>query len=222
MKISLSAISRGVLLSAALATVAVLPARAQDPPSVIVQPGAPGEPTRTLTAEEAAALGRPSAHVEADIRFMQGMILHHGQALDMTELLYGRTESAEMQLLAQRIGISQTGEIGMMEEWLRSRDEDVPTVRSENATPLGDDPLMPGMLTEREMARLSAATGEAFDRLFLEFMIVHHNGALAMVARLFATPGAGQEPRIFQYADHVDADQIMEIGRMRTMLQTLR
>ena len=222
MKISLSAISRGVLLSAALATVAALPARAQDPPSVIVQPGAPGEPTRTLTAEEAAALGRPSTHVEADVRFMQGMIHHHGQALDMIELLYDRTESAEMQLLAQRIDISQTGEIGMMEEWLRSRDKDVPTVRAENATPLGDDQLMPGMLTEREMARLAAAMGETFDRLFLEFMIVHHSGALAMVARLFATPGAGQEPSIFQYADHVDADQIIEMGRMRTMLQTLR
>ena len=216
----LSQIMRRVLLSAALATVVAQPASAQDPP-VIVQPGAPGEPTRTLTAEEAAALGRP-AHVDADVRFMQGMIHHHGQALDMTELLYSRTESGGMRLLAQRIDISQTAEIGMMEGWLGSRGEDAPRVRVENTTPLRDDQLMPGMLTERDMARLAAATGEAFDRLFLELMILHHEGALMMVERLFAAPRAGQEATIFQYANHVDADQIIEIGRMTTMLQALR
>ncbi len=224
MKNFLGPISGGFPLSAALATVAVvaaLPASAQDPPPVIVQPGAPGEPTRTLTAEEAAALGQP-VHVDADVRFMQGMIHHHGQALDMTDLLSTRTESAEMRLLARRIDISQTDEIGMMEGWLKSRGEDTPRVRDEESTPLNDDQLMPGMLNERQMAELASATGEAFDRLFLEFMIVHHEGALTMVSELFLVSRAGQEPVIFQFASDVDADQTAEIGRMNTMLQARR
>jgi uncharacterized protein (DUF305 family) len=221
MKISLGPISGGVLLSTVVVAMGVPQASAQDPPPPIVQPGAPGQPTRTLTAEEAAALGRP-AHVEADVRFMQGMIHHHGQALDMTDLLSSRTESEEMRLLALRIDISQTAEITMMEGWLRSRDEDAPRVREAGATPLTDEQLMPGMLTQRQMAQLAAVTGEAFDRLFLELMIVHHEGALSMVERLFATPSAGQEATIFQYVNHVDADQIIEIGRMRTMLQARR
>ena len=222
MKTSLGPISSGVLVSAALATVVVLPACAQDPPPAIVQPGAPGQPTRTLTAEEAAALEPPSEHVDADVRFMHGMIHHHGQALDMTELLYGRTESEGMRLLARRIDISQTAEIGMMRGWLGSRGEAAPTVRGENATPLAEDQLMPGMLTERQMTQLAATSGATFDRLFLEFMIAHHEGALAMVARLFATPGAGQEPQILRFASDVDADQVIEIGRMRTMLLAQR
>jgi uncharacterized protein (DUF305 family) len=217
-------ISSGFPLSAALATVAVvaaLPASAQDPPPVIVQPGAPGEPTRTLTAEEAAALGQP-AHVDADVRFMQGMIHHHGQALDMTDLLASQTESEEMRLLALRISISQTDEIVMMEGWLKSRGENAPRVRGDESTRLRDEQLMPGMLNERQMAQLASASGEAFDRLFLEFMIVHHEGAVTMVGELFLVSGAGQEPVIFQFAADVDADQTAEIGRMNTMLQTRR
>ena len=229
MKNLLGPISGGFPLSAALATVALvaaLPASAQNPPPVIVQPGAPGEPTRTLTPEEAAALGRP-AHVDADVRFMQGMIHHHGQALDMTDLLSSRTESEEMRLLALRIDISQTDEIGMMARWLDARGEDAPKVRDEEASPveasiLNDDQLMPGMLTERQMAQLASATGEAFDRLFLELMIVHHEGALTMVSQLFLVSGAGQEPDIFKFASDVDADQTGEIGRMNMMLQARR
>ena len=224
MKNFLVPISGGFPLSAALATVAVvaaLPASAQDSLPVIVQPGAPGEPTRTLTAEEAAAIRQP-VHVNADVRFMQGMIHHHAQALDMTDLLSSRTESEEMRLLAQRIDISQTDEIGMMARWLDARGEDVPMVRVEEASPLSDDQLMPGMLTERQMAELSSAIGEPFDRLFLEFMIVHHEGALTMVRKLFLVSGAGQEPDIFKFASDVDADQTGEIGRMNTMLQARR
>ena len=224
MKGFLVPISGGFPLSAALATVAVvaaLPASAQDSLPVIVQPGAPGEPTRTLTAEEAAALGQP-VHVDADVRFMRGMIHHHGQALDMTDLLSSHTESGEMRLLGQRIDISQTGEMGMMARWLESRGEGVPKVREEEASPLKDDQLMPGMLTERQMAELASARGEAFDRLFLELMIVHHEGALTMISELFLVSGAGQEPGIFQFASDVDADQTAEIGRMNTMLQARR
>ena len=224
MKIFFRLIYGGFPLSAALTTIALvaaLPASAQDPPPAIVQPGAPGEPTRTLTPEDVAALGR-LVHVDADVRFMQGMIHHHGQALDMTDLLSTRTESEEMRMLAQRIDISQTDEIGTMEGWLKSRGEDAPRVREEDATPLADDQLMPGMLTERQMAQLASATGEAFDRLFLEFMIVHHQGALSMVSALFLVSRAGQEPEIFQFASNVDADQAAEIGRLRTMLQARR
>ncbi len=224
MKGFLVPISGGFPLSAALATVAVvaaLPASAQDSLPVIVQPGAPGEPTRTLTAEEAAALGQP-VHVDADVRFMRGMIHHHGQALDMTDLLSSHTESGEMRLLGQRIDISQTDEMGMMARWLESRGEGVPKVREEEASPLKDDQLMPGMLTERQMAELASARGEAFDRLFLELMIVHHEGALTMISELFLVSGAGQEPGIFQFASDVDADQTAEIGRMNTMLQARR
>ena len=221
MKIFLGPISGGFPLSAIFVTVAVvaaLPASAQDPPPAIVQPGAPGEPTRTLTIEEAAALGR-LVHVDADVRFMEGMIHHHDQALDMTELLTTRTESEEMRLLAQRIEISQTDEIRMMARWLEARGENAPRVDEEDAVPLHDDQLMPGMLTKRQMAQLAGATGETFDRIFLQFMIVHHEGALTMVERLFMTSGAGQEPEISQFASHVDADQVIEMGRMRTMLQ---
>ena len=210
-----------VLLSTALVTVTALPASAQDPPASVVQPGAPGQPTRTLTAAEAAALGQP-VHVEADVRFMQGMTYHHAQALEMTGLLSVRTESDDMRLLARRIDISQTAEMGMMERWLESRGEEAPDLEDEEVWPLRDDRLMPGMLNERQMAQLAAASGEEFDRLFLEFMILHHQGALTMVEQLYAVSRAAQEPQIFQYLTHVDADQSIEIARMSTMLLAIR
>ena len=221
MKILAAQIPAGVLLSTALVTVTALPASAQDPPASVVQPGAPGQPTRTLTAAEAAALGQP-VHVEADVRFMQGMTYHHAQALEMTGLLSVRTESDDMRLLARRIDISQTAEMGMMERWLESRGEEAPDLEDEEVWPLRDDRLMPGMLNERQMAQLAAASGEEFDRLFLEFMILHHQGALTMVEQLYTVSGAAQEPQIFQYLTHVDADQSIEIARMSTMLLAIR
>jgi uncharacterized protein (DUF305 family) len=222
MKISSGKIpGRAVVLSAALIAVSALDVSAQDPPPAIVQPGAPGQPTRTLTDAEVAALRQP-LHVEEDVRFMQGMTFHHAQALQMTGLLPSRTERDEMRLLAQRIDISQTAEMGMMKEWLESRGEEAPDLEDEDVWPLGDDRLMPGMLTERQMAQLAAATGEEFDRLFLEFMILHHRGALAMVEQLYLVSGAAQEPQIFQFLTHVDADQSIEIARMNTMLLAIR
>ena len=221
MKIFAAQIPAGVLLSAALVSVTALPASAQDPPASVVQPGAPGQPTRTLTEAEVAALRQP-VHVEADVRFMQGMKFHHAQALQMTGLLSSRTESDEMRLLAQRIDISQTAEMGMMEGWLESRGEEAPDLEDEDVWPLSDDRLMPGMLTERQMGQLAAATGEEFDRLFLELMILHHEGALAMVEQLYAVSGAAQEPQIFQFLTHVEADQSIEIARMNTMLLAIR
>lgn len=150
---------------------------------------------------------------------MQGMIGHHAQALEMTRLLASRTDREEMRLLARRIELSQADEIRMMQEWLQARGEEVP---SEHAHHGQGAPLMPGMLTPEEMGRLAAARGAEFDRLFLEFMIKHHDGAIVMVEALFATPGAGQESEIFAFASDVDADQRMEIDRMGAMLKELQ
>jgi uncharacterized protein (DUF305 family) len=184
----------------------------------LVQPGAPGQPTRTIPVATAVDQSR-IRHTGADVRFMQGMIGHHAQALEMTALLRDRTSRDDMKLLARRIDDSQTDEIKLMQHWLRVRSQDVPDAHAHHAY---GAVLMPGMLTADEMARLSAATGSAFDRLFLESMIKHHDGALVMVKELFATPGAGQEPEIFAFASDVDADQRMEIERMGAMLARLK
>ena len=150
---------------------------------------------------------------------MQGMIGHHAQALEMAALVPTRTGREEMRLLAQRIAISQSDEIKMMQEWLKSRGEAAP---DEHAHHAHGATLMPGMLTPEEMRRLTEATGAEFDRLFLEFMIKHHAGALVMVSELMAQPGAGQEADIFAFTSDVDADQRMEIDRMGAMLKELQ
>jgi uncharacterized protein (DUF305 family) len=181
----------------------------------IIQPGAPGESSRVIAVEKAVDLSKVQ-HTDADVRFMQGMIGHHAQAIEMTTLLRSRTASDDMRKLALRIEVSQADEIKMMQEWLKSRGAAVP---DEHAHHAHGATLMPGMLTQEEMARLAAATGVEFDRLFLEFMIKHHAGALTMVDELFATPGAGQESEIFAFASDVDADQRMEIERMAAMLK---
>jgi uncharacterized protein (DUF305 family) len=152
-------------------------------------------------------------YTEEDVRFVQAMIPHHAQALTMTDLVPDRTGNETMHRLARRIEVSQKVEIAIMERWLERRGETVPEGHHHG-------PLMPGMLTEEELARLAAATGDQFDRLFLEFMIRHHEGALVMVADLFSA-GGGQEAEIFQFASHVDADQRAEIARMREMLNIL-
>ena len=197
------------------ASVPASPASAQSAP--IVQPGAPGKPSRVITSEEAAKL-RPGVSA-ADVKFMQGMIGHHAQAVEMTDLLDTRTRSAEMKKLAQRIKVSQDDEMKMMREWLASQGAAVP---GEHAHHAPGAPLMPGMLTPQDMERLSAARGEAFDRLFLEYMIKHHEGALVMVKDLFATPGAAQDADIYAFASDVNADQRMEIARMSAMLKELQ
>lgn len=184
----------------------------------IVQPGAPGEASRVIAADKATDLSRVQA-TAADVRFMQGMIHHHAQALDMTALLATRTTSGDMKKLALRIEVSQADEIKMMQRWLEVRHQEAP---SEHAHHMNGATLMPGMLTAAEMDRLAAAQGADFDRLFLEGMIKHHAGALTMVQELFATPGAGQESEIFAFASDVDADQRMEIERMGAMLKELQ
>jgi len=157
-------------------------------------------------------------HTAADTAFMQGMIGHHAQAIEMVALLKTRTTSQDMKLLGLRIEVSQNDEIKMMQTWLRSHGETVP---DQHAMHQHDAKLMPGMLTPDQMAKLEAAKGQEFDKLFLEFMIQHHNGALVMVKELMSTPGAGQDSSVFQFAADVEADQSAEITRMRRLRATM-
>jgi uncharacterized protein (DUF305 family) len=155
---------------------------------------------------------------EADVRFMQGMIGHHRQALEMTDLVAARTSSEDIKKLALRIQVSQADEIEMMQSWLAARRQLIPGAHAHHTA----GGLMPGMLSAEEMERLAAASGREFERLFLEGMIRHHAGALAMVQQLFATPAAGQEADVFAFASDVEADQRMEIDRMSAMLRGLQ
>ena len=147
---------------------------------------------------------------------MQGMIGHHEQALEMTQLVPSRSSRADMELLAKRIEISQTDEIEMMRDWLKSRGEALPDPHAHHEP---GATLMPGMLTASEMQQLAHAKDTEFDRLFLTLMIKHHEGALVMVEELFSTPGAGQQSDTFAFASDVDADQRTEIARMSAMLR---
>jgi uncharacterized protein (DUF305 family) len=161
---------------------------------------------------------RPRAN-EADVRFMRGMIGHHAQAVEMTDLVPTRAARREIRLMAERIAVSQQDEIAAMERWLRSRGEQVPSAdaHQHHGAAGGGHAGMPGMATPEEMARLAASTGAEFDRLFLELMIRHHEGALVMVAALLASPGGGQDAEIFQLASDVEADQRAEIARMQRL-----
>ena len=184
----------------------------------IIQPGAPGQPSRAIAALQASDLSQIQ-YTGADIKFMQGMIGHHAQAVEMVALVPSRTASDDVRRLALRIDVSQKDEMNMMREWLQARSQQIPDPRAHH---MMGATLMPGMLTPEEMQRLAAVNGAAFDRLFLEGMIKHHNGAITMVQELFATDGAGQTPEIFSYASDVDADQRMEIDRMGSMLKELQ
>ena len=183
-------------------------------PAPIIQPGAPGQPSTPIDATTAVDLSKVR-FTTADVEFMQGMIGHHAQAVEMTDLLSTRTERPEMRALARRIEISQTDEIRMMQEWLTARGQIAPEQHAHH----GEHPMMPGMLTPEQMQRLAAARGAEFDRLFLEGMIAHHQGALTMVAELMKVPGAAQESEIFGFVSDVEADQQAEISRMAGMLR---
>jgi uncharacterized protein (DUF305 family) len=161
-------------------------------------------------------------YTPADVQFMQEMIGHHAQAVAMAALVGGRTANQSIQLLAQRIDISQRDEIRLMQNWLKDRGQSVP----DPSTPMhhgagGQEMLMPGMLTAEQMAQLTAPKDTTFDRLFLQFMIQHHQGALTMVKTLFGSPGAAQEMATFRYVSDVDTDQRIEIERMRKLLAAM-
>jgi uncharacterized protein (DUF305 family) len=186
---------------------------------VIVQPGAPGKDVRVLPPSTKARL---TPITEADVRFMQGMITHHAQAVEMTALIETRSTSEEVRSLGARISHSQADEIRFMKRWLLSRGYSIEEAGGHHHHQQGmSHGLMPGMLTPKQMEALAAARGGEFDRLFLEGMIMHHGGALTMVEELFAAAGAGQEAEIFHFATDVDSGQRAEIRVMQTMREKL-
>ncbi len=220
-----------LLLATALIVSFCWPVRSQQRDSsapVVVQPGAPGQPTKTLPPSTKATLPPRSP---TDVEFMQGMIMHHSQAIEMTALIPTHTENKELRSLGARISRSQDDEIRFMKRWLAVRGESLSMPMAENmpGMPHADAPsqhdmhavpLMPGMLTLGQMEALRKATGTDFDRLFLTGMIQHHNGALTMVKDLFGTAGAGQDAEIFGFATDVDTGQRAEIKIMQSMLET--
>jgi uncharacterized protein (DUF305 family) len=180
---------------------------------VVVQPGAPGKPSRKLKSSTSAKLPPRS---QADVEFMQGMIMHHAQAVEMTALIASHTENNDLRFLGARISSSQTDEIKFMKRWLVARGES--TSMSMPDMP-GHTMLMPGMLTAEQMAALRQAKDAEFDRLFLTGMIQHHGGALTMVKDLFDTAGAGQDAEVFDFATDADNVQRAEIRIMQGMLE---
>lgn len=187
----------------------------------VVQPGAPGEPTKKLPADSHATLPPIS---RADVEFMQGMIMHHSQAVEMTALISSHTENRDVRALGAKISSSQADEIRMMQRWLAARGQ--ATSMSMPGMPEMDMSgnamaLMPGMLSPEQMASLRKAQGPEFDRLFLSGMIQHHGGALVMVKELFNSAGAGQDAEIFDFATDVDNSQRAEIKIMQKLLEEL-
>jgi uncharacterized protein (DUF305 family) len=180
----------------------------------VVQLGAPGEDNRTMSPDEQLET-TSTPHTETDVAFVREMLHHHAQALVMTGFVAERASSDGIRLLAERMQVSQHDEMGQLETWLQQRGEPVRDPDAPHA-----HALMPGMLTEDELAALEAAEGEAFDELFLRSMIRHHEGALVMIAELYGSP-SGAEPDLAQLAGHFDSDQRIEIARMSSMLAEL-
>ena len=226
-KRALRAASATALLLGAAIIASSIPVNASGSPSraaqtasasqpVVVQPGAPGKPSKTLPPSTTGTL---PARSQADVDFMQGMIMHHSQAVEMTALMDARTKNKELLLLGARISSSQSDEIKFMQRWLAVRGEAVSMGMpgmDKSGHAMG---LMPGMLTPEQMEALRKATGAEFDRLFLTGMIQHHNGALIMVKDLFDTPGAGQDADLFNFATDADSTQRAEIRIMQSMLE---
>lgn len=207
----------------------ILALTAAGPQTPIFQPGAPGAASRVITASEAAAMGRTTYNA-ADAQFMQHMIVHHGQAVEMVALLDAHGESETVKRLGRRIAMSQEAEIALMRGWLVERGQaEAPAdphahhhmpgmdMSAMDIMP-SDTPVMPGMLSPAQMARLAEARGAAFDRLFLQGMIQHHQGALDMVDGLLAQNGTGEDPMLSEFLTSVVADQSAEILRMQSLL----
>jgi uncharacterized protein (DUF305 family) len=220
-----SVASCSCLLAAAstFASLLSLPICAQQTESgapVVVQPGAPGKPTRTLPPTTKATLPPASP---ADVQFMQGMIMHHAQAVEMTALIESHTDNKDVTSLGARISRSQSDEIKFMKRWLASRGQptEMPYMPDMNMSHehMSHEALMPGMLTPEQMEALRKAKGQEFDRLFLTGMIQHHGGALTMVKDLFDTAGAGQDAELFDFTTEIDSGQRAEIRIMQSMLE---
>ena len=191
-------------------------AMAQEAP--IIQPGAPGDAVRELSADEAIEIANTS-HSPDDLRFMQDMIPHHNQAVQMAELVSDRTNQQELVDMAGRIDASQIDEIDFMMQWLRARGEDVPEPTAHDA--MHTSHKMAGMASPDDMAELARLDGTDFDEKFLTLMIAHHEGAVKMVEDLLEQPGSAYDPVLFQFTDDVTNDQNAEIERMNAMLANL-
>jgi uncharacterized protein (DUF305 family) len=177
----------------------------------------------TLTGSARAQTKAPP-YTRADVDFLAGMIGHHAQAIQMAGWAPSHGASASVRVLCERIVVAQNDEIAFAQRWLREKGEYVPPPDPRGHIMQGmDHPmLMPGMLTPEQMAQLDSARGPEFDRLFLTFMIQHHQGAITMVQRLLAVPGAAQDGPVFRFASDVNVDQTTEINRMNLMLQDLK
>ena len=228
-----------ITIAVILAFFSALTLAAQQPDSnpsspVIVQPGAPGQPTRTLPASTRAKLPPLSPK---DAEFMQGMIMHHGQAVEMTAMIEQRTQNEAIRLIGAKISQSQSDEMKFMRRWLEARGEETEMPMPDmskmnhsemdhskmdhskmNHSKMKDSMLMPGMLTAEQMKELRNASGAEFDRLFLKGMIQHHEGALVMVKDLFKAAGAGQDAELFNFTADVDTGQRAEIKIMQNLL----
>lgn len=192
-------------------------------PPAVVRPGAPGQATQKLPASTRASLPPES---RKDIEFMQGMIMHHAQAVEMTDLIESRTENPDIRRLGSKISGSQADEMKFMARWLELRSQPIPmplpTGYSHDMHSASNQMMMPGMLTAEQMAALKNSTGTEFERLFLEGMIQHHEGALTMVKELFESPGTGQDAELFNFASDVDSGQRGEIKIMQNLLARMR
>jgi len=188
--------------------------KAQAP--AIVQPGAPGQASSVVSSVPAF---HDNNYTDADVKFMQGMIHHHNQALLMAAMIPTHTHTAQLIALGKKIQISQSGEIQAMKDWLTDRHQQAPMIMADGSAMMGQMNMaaMPGMLTPEQMKALDEARGAEFDELFLTGMIQHHKGALTMVADLRAAGGA-LEPNIADFTNRVDNDQRMEIVRMYGLL----
>jgi uncharacterized protein (DUF305 family) len=206
------------LRCAAVGVILLAQATAGTAQAPIIQPGAPGEPARELTAEAAIEIAVTS-YSPADVRFMQDMIPHHHQALEMAVLAPDRTNQPDLLEAARRIEASQADEIEFMQQWLRERGQDVPNPAAHGA--MHTDHRMAGMATPEQMAELAAAKGTDFDRLFLELMIRHHEGAVKMVEELLEREGTAFDPVLFEFTTDVTNDQTAEMEKMNALLVTL-
>ncbi|MCG8459596.1 MAG: DUF305 domain-containing protein, partial [Holophagales bacterium] len=206
---------QGALVLGLAALLVAMSASAQAP---ILQPGSPGEPVRELSAEKAIEIADTSYSPD-DVRFMQDMIPHHHQALEMAELVADRTNRPELVDVAGRIDASQKDEIELMQQWLRERGEHVPDPTAHHA--MHTSHTMAGMASPEQMAQLADSKDTDFDRLFLELMITHHEGAVTMVDELLEQPGSAYDPVLFEFASDVTNDQTAEIERMNALLASL-
>ena len=214
-RVSLTLIAASLCLAAVAPQGQQVSSKSNEP--AVVQPGAPGKPSRSIPTNAAPVqLAEPT---KADVEFMQGMIMHHGQAVEMTKLVAAKSHNPDILELGRKIDISQTDEMGFMKRWLQDRGKAISEMQDMPGMDMSSMmPAMPGMLTKAQMDTLRKVEGPEFDHLFLTGMIQHHTGALYMVKQLFATAGAAQDAWLFDFTSDVDNTQQAEIDIMRHML----